>query len=81
MVRSSRGRSAALRHLWSWPVYSARRFILVLLAVLLVVVVGGKISRSVLGGPQQPSRPVPEVSTSTSSVEPTVAPSGYGVSP
>jgi hypothetical protein len=73
MVRSNRGRSAALRHIWAWPVHSARRFAITLIALVLVIVVGGKVSRTVFADPGSPApRPAATVTTSTPAPLPSV---------
>jgi hypothetical protein len=62
MVRSNRGRAAALRHVWAWPLHSARRFAVTVVVVLLVIVVGGKISRLTIGPTRTSSTPAAVVS-------------------
>jgi hypothetical protein len=73
MVRSHRGRSAALRHIWSWPVHSARRFALTLVALVLVIVVGGKLSRTVFADQGSAPQPPASAVTSTAQLNPTAA--------
>jgi hypothetical protein len=73
MVRSNRGRSAALRHIWAWPVYSGRRFVTTFLVLVVLVVVGGKISRTAMTS-SNPAAPLPAVTiTQTATAYPSVS--------
>jgi len=73
MVRSNRGRSAALRHIWSWPVYSPRRFVTTLLITVILIVVGGKLGRTAFEG-NAPAAPLPTITlTSTVTATPTAS--------
>ncbi len=44
MVRSNRGRAAALRPIWSWPLRSPARFALCTVAVVVLLIISGKLT-------------------------------------
>lgn len=76
-IRTNRGRAAALRRLWGWPMRSTRHLLSAALAMVTVVLATGGIAAGSdwLGSSQDQHQPAPHASAPSSTEAPSPSPS------